>query len=56
VAVVLHHRQPSQALKAVIAEAGSQLVVLSIDGADPVAELEENVDLLIKGLNNGPSA
>jgi ABC-type Zn uptake system ZnuABC Zn-binding protein ZnuA len=51
VAVVLHHRQPSDAVKAVIAEAGSRLVVLSVDAADPVAELERNVDLVIKGLN-----
>ncbi|HCS45265.1 MAG TPA: metal ABC transporter substrate-binding protein [Pseudomonas sp.] len=50
VAVVLHHRQPSEAVKAVIAEAGSRLVVLSVDAADPVAELEGNVDLVIKGL------
>jgi ABC-type Zn uptake system ZnuABC Zn-binding protein ZnuA len=52
VAVVLHHRQPSDALKAVIAEAGSRLVVLSTDAEDPVAELEGNVDLLIKGLTD----
>ena len=51
VAVVLHHRQPSDALKAVIVEAGSRLVVLSVDAADPVAELEGNVDLVIEGLN-----
>ncbi|KJZ37249.1 metal ABC transporter solute-binding protein, Zn/Mn family [Pseudomonas fluorescens] len=51
VSVVLHHRQPSEAVKAVIAEAGSRLVVLSVDAADPVAELEGNVDLLIKGLS-----
>ncbi|EJM74253.1 ABC-type metal ion transport system, periplasmic component/surface adhesin [Pseudomonas sp. GM49] len=50
VAVVLHHRQPSDALKAVIAESGSRWVVLSTDAEDPVAELEGNVDLLIKGL------
>jgi ABC-type Zn uptake system ZnuABC Zn-binding protein ZnuA len=56
VAVVLHHRQPSEAVKAVIAEAGSRLVVLSVDAADPVAELEGNVDLLIKGLSGKPSA
>ena len=56
VAVVLHHRQPSEALKAVITEAGSRLVVLSTDAADPVAELEGNVDLVIKGLSGGPSA
>jgi hypothetical protein len=27
------------------------LVVLSVDAADPVAELEGDVDLLIKGLS-----
>ncbi|MBV4457491.1 zinc ABC transporter substrate-binding protein [Pseudomonas sp. COR58] len=51
VAVVLHHREPSPALKAAIADAGSRLVVLGTDGADPVAELEGNVDLLLKGLS-----
>jgi ABC-type Zn uptake system ZnuABC Zn-binding protein ZnuA len=51
VAVVLHHRQPSDALKAVIAGSGSRLVALSTDAEDPVAELEGNVDLLIKGLS-----
>lgn len=51
VAVVLHHRQPSDAVKAVITEAGSRLLVLSVDAADPVAELEGNVDLVIKGLS-----
>ncbi|WP_223515287.1 metal ABC transporter substrate-binding protein [Pseudomonas sp. GL-R-26] len=51
VAVVLHHRQPSDSLKAVIAGSGSRLVVLSTDAEDPVAELEGNVDLVIKGLS-----
>jgi ABC-type Zn uptake system ZnuABC Zn-binding protein ZnuA len=51
VAVVLHHRQPSDALKAVISGSGSRLVVLSTDAEDPVAELEGNVDLLINGLS-----
>ncbi len=51
VAVVLHHRQPSDAVKAAIAEAGTRLVVLSVDAADPVAELEGNVDSVIKGLS-----
>ncbi|CAI8721405.1 ABC-type metal ion transport system, periplasmic component/surface adhesin [Pseudomonas sp. IT-P12] len=51
VAVVMHHREPSDAVKAAITEAGSRLVVLSIDAADPVAELEGNVDLVIKGLS-----
>ena len=52
VAVVLHHRQPSDALKAVITEAGSRLVVLNIDGVNPVDELEGNVDSVIKGLSD----
>ena len=51
VALVLHHRQPSEAVKAAIAEAGSRLVILSTDAVDPVAELEGNVDLVIKGLS-----
>ncbi|RON62501.1 metal ABC transporter substrate-binding protein [Pseudomonas fluorescens] len=51
VAVVLHHRQPSEPVKAAIAESGSRLVVLSTDAVDPVAELEGNVDLLLKGLS-----
>ncbi|MGS0541338.1 zinc ABC transporter substrate-binding protein [Pseudomonas sp. Y5-11] len=56
VALVLHHRQPSEAVKAAIAASGSHLLVLSTDAADPVAELEGNVDLLLKGLSGGPSA
>jgi len=56
VAVVLHHRQPSETVKAAIAEAGSRLVVLSTDAEDPVGELEGNVDRVIEGLSNGPSA
>lgn len=51
VTVVLHHRQPSDAVKTAITEAGSRLVVLSTDAEDPVAELEGNVDLVIKGLS-----
>jgi ABC-type Zn uptake system ZnuABC Zn-binding protein ZnuA len=50
-AVVLHHRQPSDAVKAAVTEGGSRLVVLSVDAADPVAELEGDVDLVIKGLS-----
>ncbi|WP_282413750.1 zinc ABC transporter substrate-binding protein [Pseudomonas sp. PS01299] len=51
VAMVLHHRQPSEAVKAAIAESGSHLLVLSTDAEDPVAELEGNVDLLLKELS-----
>lgn len=50
VAVVLHHRQPSEAVKAAISAGGSKLLALSVDSADPVAELETNVDQLIKAL------
>ncbi|RBL68233.1 metal ABC transporter substrate-binding protein [Pseudomonas sp. MWU13-2625] len=51
VALVLHHREPSEAVKAAIAASGSHLLVLSTDAANPVAELEGNVDLLLKGLS-----
>ncbi|KAA0944454.1 metal ABC transporter substrate-binding protein [Pseudomonas sp. ANT_H14] len=50
VALVLHHRQPAEAVKAAISAGGSQLLVLSTDGADPVAELEGNMDQVIKAL------
>ncbi|WP_434603340.1 zinc ABC transporter substrate-binding protein [Pseudomonas sp. Z4-7] len=53
VALVLHHRQPPEAVKAAIAEGGSQLLVLSSDGADPVAELENNVGLVVTALTKG---
>ena len=53
VALVLHHRQPSDALKAAITEGGSQLLVLNTDGADPVAELENNVGLVVTALTGG---
>lgn len=53
VALVLHHRQPSDALKAAIAEGGSRLLVLSTDAADPVAELESNVGLVVAALTEG---
>ncbi|AKJ98204.1 MULTISPECIES: metal ABC transporter solute-binding protein, Zn/Mn family [Pseudomonas] len=50
VALVLHHRQPSEAVKAAIREGGSQLLVLSTDAADPVAELEGNIGQVIAAL------
>ncbi|MFW9269760.1 metal ABC transporter substrate-binding protein [Pseudomonas sp. NR3] len=53
VALVLHHRQPSEAVKAAITEGGSQLLVLSTDGADPVAELETNVGVVVTALTGG---
>ncbi|AZE93956.1 ABC transporter, periplasmic component [Pseudomonas orientalis] len=50
VALVLHHRQPSEAVKAAVTAGGSRLLVLNVDGADPVTELETNVDQVIKTL------
>ncbi|QJI29844.1 zinc ABC transporter solute-binding protein [Pseudomonas sp. ADAK18] len=50
VAVVVHHRQPSDAVKAAVSAGGSQLLVLGTDGLDPVGELEGNVDQVIKVL------
>lgn len=50
VALVLHHRQPSEAVKAAVSAGGASLLVLNVDGADPVTELETNVDQVIKTL------
>ena len=51
VALVLDHRQPSAAVIAAIAEGGSELVVVTADGADPVAELQGNIDAIVKVLS-----
>jgi ABC-type Zn uptake system ZnuABC Zn-binding protein ZnuA len=50
VAVVLDHRQPPEPVKAAIEAAGSKLLVLGIDGADPVAELEGDINQIINAL------
>ncbi|CAI8973400.1 metal ABC transporter solute-binding protein, Zn/Mn family [Pseudomonas sp. P5_152] len=50
VALVLHHRQPSAALQAAITAAGSQLLVLSTEGVDPVAELSGNIEQVLNAL------
>ncbi|MEO8488368.1 zinc ABC transporter substrate-binding protein [Pseudomonas sp.] len=50
VALVLHHRQPSEAVKAAVAAGGAQLLVLNVDSANPVTELETNVGQVIKTL------
>lgn len=50
VALVLDHRKPTPELKAAIAAGGSQLVVINADGADPVAELQGNIDEIVKAL------
>ncbi|MPQ85535.1 metal ABC transporter substrate-binding protein [Pseudomonas sp. MAFF 730085] len=51
VVLVLHHRQPSDAVKAAVTAGGAQLLVLNVDGADPVTELETNVDQVINTLS-----
>ena len=50
VAVVLHHRPPSEAVKTAVTAGGAQLLVLNVDGVDPVTALETNVDQLITTL------
>jgi ABC-type Zn uptake system ZnuABC Zn-binding protein ZnuA len=50
VALVLDHRQPPEPVKAAIEAAGSKLLVLGIDGADPVAELEADIGQIVKAL------
>ncbi|WEK08442.1 MAG: zinc ABC transporter substrate-binding protein [Candidatus Pseudomonas colombiensis] len=51
VALVLHHRQPSEAVKAAISAAGSQLLVLKTDSDDPLTELESNIQQITTALN-----
>lgn len=50
VALVLDHRQPPEPVKAAIDEAGSKLLVLGIDGADPLAELQGDIEQIIGAL------
>ncbi|WP_426247459.1 metal ABC transporter solute-binding protein, Zn/Mn family [Pseudomonas sp. TWR3-1-1] len=50
VALVLDHRAPSDALKTAVTQGGSELLVISTDGADPVAELQSNIEAIVKGL------
>ena len=52
VALVLDHRQPAAAVKAAIAEGGGELVVVTADGADPVAELQDTIDAIVKVLSH----
>ena len=51
VALVLDHREPAAPVKAAIADGGSELVVIGAEGADPVAELQGNIDAIVKVLN-----
>lgn len=50
VALVLDHRQPSEAVKAAIAQAGSRLLVLEGSGEQPLSELQGSIDQVIKAL------
>ncbi len=47
VALVLDHRQPPAPVKAAIEAAGSKLLVLGIDGADPLAELQGDIQGIV---------
>ncbi|MBC3955553.1 metal ABC transporter solute-binding protein, Zn/Mn family [Pseudomonas triticifolii] len=53
VALVLDHRQPPEPVKAAITAAGSTLLVLGIDGADPLAELQRDIEQIIGALKAG---
>lgn len=50
VALVLHHRKPSQPVADAVNAAGIALLVLETENDDPLAELEGNVDSLVKAL------
>ena len=51
VALVLDHRQPSAEVKKAIAEGGSELLVIGADGTDPVAELQGNIEAMVRVLH-----
>ena len=51
VKVVLDHRQPSEPIKAAITAAGSRLVVLSGEEADPLVGLESSIDKVLTVLS-----
>ncbi|TEA80265.1 metal ABC transporter substrate-binding protein [Allopusillimonas ginsengisoli] len=48
VAVVLHHREPPAALRDAIDANGVRVLVLDTDGADPVSQLHETLQTLVK--------
>ncbi len=50
VALVLDHRQPPEPVKAAISAAGSKLLVLTLDGEDPLAELQGNIGQVTQAL------
>ncbi|KPZ12070.1 metal ABC transporter substrate-binding protein [Pseudomonas syringae group genomosp. 3] len=55
VALVLDHRQPPEPVKAAIEAAGSRLLVLGIDGADPLIELQGDIQGIVKALGESGS-
>ncbi len=55
VALVLHHRQPVQAVVDVIAASGAKLVVVDTDAPDSVAGLKAGVDQVVGALTAGKS-
>jgi len=50
VVAVLHHREPAPEVARAVTEGGAHLVVLSTQGADPLAELATNVERVVQGL------
>lgn len=51
VALVLHHKQPGQAVADVIAASGAKLVVVDTDNADTLAGLKAGVDQVVGALS-----
>ncbi|MDD0972899.1 metal ABC transporter solute-binding protein, Zn/Mn family [Pseudomonas fontis] len=51
VKLVLHHKQPSQAVADVIAASGATLVVIDTDAQDPLTGLKASVDQLVAALS-----
>ena len=50
VALVIDHRQPPEAVKAVITAAGSKLLVLAAESDDPIADLQAHMSAVIQAL------
>jgi len=50
VKVVLDHRQPPEAVKSAISQAGSTLLVLETENADPLAGLEDSITQVLEKL------
>jgi ABC-type Zn uptake system ZnuABC Zn-binding protein ZnuA len=50
VALVLDHRHPPDPVKAAITAGGSKLLVLAVDGEDPLAELQGNIGQVTQAL------